>query len=317
MTEKITRRELAGLAGALLMAGFAAIPSAKRRAKKPLEKSRVGLYRAGSYGEDLTGRVLDGMRACGLEVKDKKVLIEAHLEGYSASHSVNADSSVVAGTVEALRKLGASDVWVGVGPTLERDTLALAEAAGYRQAVHDFEKIFVDLSRDDVSAVEGFRDEILYLPVTALRADLVVSVAKMKTDTRSGAALSMENLSGLVPGSVYGWPREIGLDADGHVQFIAELARVFRRSFAVVDGIVGMEGDGPLDGTPKSAGVLVMGESLAATDATCCRIMGIDPARVGNLNRMDARRIEVLGESVDAVRTDFQLVEEHRGLRLG
>jgi uncharacterized protein (DUF362 family) len=155
------------------------------------------------------------------------------------------------------------------------------------------------------------------LPVTALRADLVVSVAKMKTDARSGAALSMENLSGLVPGPVYGWPRDIGLDADGHGRFIAELARAFRRSFAVVDGIVGMEGDGPLDGTPKSAGVLVMGESLAATDATCCRVMGIDPARVGYLNKIDAGQIEVLGESVEAVRTDFQLVEEHRGLRLG
>jgi uncharacterized protein (DUF362 family) len=257
------------------------------------------------------------MRACGLDVKDKKVLVHAHLEGFSASHSLNADASVVAGTVEALRKLGASNVWVGAGPSFERDTMALAEAAGYRHSLHDFEKIFVDLSRDDVSGVEGFQDEILYLPVTALRADLVVSVAKMKTDARSGAALSMENLSGLVPGPVYGWPRDIGLDADGHGRFIAELARAFRRSFAVVDGIVGMEGDGPLDGTPKSAGVLVMGESLAATDATCCRVMGIDPARVGYLNKIDAGQIEVLGESVEAVRTDFQLVEEHRGLRLG
>lgn len=317
MSVKMTRRDLASLAGALLMAGFAGVPSMKRRARGPLEKRRVGIYRAGTYAEDLSGRVLEGMRSCGLDVKDKKVLVHAHLEGFSDNHSVNADASVVAGTVEALRKLGASDVWVGAGPSRERDTMALAEAAGYPHALPNFEKIFVDLSRDDVSGMEGFQDEILYLPVTALRADLVVSVAKMKTDARWGAALSMENLSGVVPGQVYGWPRDFGLDEAGRGRFLLELVRTFRRSFAVVDGIVGMEGDGPLDGTPKSAGVLVMGETLAATDATCCRVMGIDPARVAYLNGIDTRQIEVLGESIDAVRTDFRLVDANRALRLG
>ena len=38
---------------------------------------------------------------------------------------------------------------------------------------------------------------------------------------------------------------------------------------AIVDGIVGMEGDGPLNGTPKPMGVLVMGSDLVAVDATC------------------------------------------------
>src|SRR5579863_8919359 len=141
MNGKITRRDLAALAGAFLMAGFAAIPSPKRRTRGPLEPSRVGIYK-GSYSEDLTGRVLEGMRACGLDAKGKKILVHAHLEAYSDDHAVNADASVVGATVRALRKLGASDVWVGAGPSMERDTMALADAAGYRKALTDFDKNF-------------------------------------------------------------------------------------------------------------------------------------------------------------------------------
>ena len=89
----------------------------------------------------------------------------------------------------------------------------------------------------------------------------------------------MKNFFGLVPGSVYGWPKnelhQVGID-----ESIVELNRIFRRTFAIVDGIVGMEGNGPIQGTPKPVGVLVMGSDLPAVDATCCRIMGIDPSRV-------------------------------------
>ena len=326
MSFRITRRELLPLAGAGLVAGFAGIESRKHRAQAPLPKSRVSISKASSYQEDLTLRILEGARACGLDVTDQKVFVNTQLEGFSANRSTNADSSVIAATVRALRALGAWEIFVGAGPSLERDTVALAEAAGYRDALGDFEKTFVDLNRDDVNPVEGFQDGILYLPVAALRADLIVSIAKMKTDSQLGAALSMENLSGLVPGSVYGWPKDaaLGSGVDQRSRSIVELARIFRRSFAIVDGIVGMEGNGPLEGTPKSAGVLVMGDNLAATDATCCRIMGIDPSRIGylaqaagTLSNIEPRQIDHQGQRPEAVRTDFQLIEEHRALRLG
>lgn len=327
MSFKLTRRDLLPLAGAGLMAGFAGfgIQSRRRRLEVPASKPRVTIYKADSYSEDLTKHILSGVQASGLDVRDKKVLIQAHLEGLSANRSVNADPSVVAAVVGALQSMGAAQVHVGAGPSWERDTIALAEAAGYRAAVRDFEKIFVDLNRDDLSPVEGFPDGILYLPIAALRADLIVSIAKMKTDSQAGAALSLENLTGLVPGSVYGWPKDAAFGTSNSQQgtLLAALSRVFRRSFAIVDGIVGMEGNGPLEGTPKNSGVLVMGDNLTATDATCCRIMGIDPARIGyltqaasSLNHIDPQHIDYLGESPESVRTDFELVEQQRSLRL-
>jgi uncharacterized protein (DUF362 family) len=85
-----------------------------------------------------------------------------------------------------------------------------------------------------------------------------------------------------------------------------------------------MEGSGPLDGTPKAAAVLVLGNSLASTDAACCRIMGIDPARIevlaqsaSTLSNIDDAHIDYVGERPESVRADFKLIEEQRDLRLG
>jgi len=69
----------------------------------------------------------------------------------------------------------------------------------------------------------------------------------------------------------------------------------------LVDGIVGMEGNGPIQGAQKAAGVLVAGGDVAAVDATCCRIMGIDPRKIDYLKI--ARGVENLGEAADR-RTD-------------
>jgi uncharacterized protein (DUF362 family) len=87
-----------------------------------------------------------------------------------------------------------------------------------------------------------------------------------------------------------------------------------------------MQGDGPIMGDPKQVGVLVMGRNLAAVDATCCRIMGIDPYKVPYLERADNwlgpigdGSIEQRGEAIAAVRTNFNLIDTipaQQGIRL-
>ena len=104
---------------------------------------------------------------------------------------------------------------------------------------------------------------------------------------------------------------------------VAELYRIFPRSFAIVDGIVGMEGNGPVQGRPRPLGALVMGADLAAVDTTCCRIMGIDPEKIGYLRLASVQgnvreeRIEQRGESIAALATRFELIPEFRHVRLG
>lgn len=323
----MNRRAFIGLAGVGTASAYVASKMGAgpppRLADGPPGKSGVAILKAASYSSGLVRPILDGARACGLDVKGKRVLLKPNLVEFDAATAVNTDARVVAAAYEALERLGASEVLIGEGPGHRRDTYELAEQADYFAAVPDFERIFTDLNRDDVTAVGNFAGEDrFYFPNTALRADLIVSVAKMKTHHWAGATLAMKNFFGVVPGAVYGWPKN-KLHYLGIPEAVVALNRQFRRTFAIVDGIVGMEGNGPIQGRPKHAGVLVMGADLVAVDATCCRIMGIDPERIeylrlaADMGHVRASRIEQRCETVESVRTAFELLERFRNFRLG
>jgi uncharacterized protein (DUF362 family) len=320
----MTRRQFIPLAGIAATAGYASIKLQKppTLSDGPAGNSAVAIVRARSYSEDLLSRMLEGVRQCGLDVRGKRVLLKPNLVEFDSATVINTDASVIAAAVELFHRLGAAEVKIGEGPGHRRDTLDLAEAAQYRASIPKFESIFTDLNRDDVAPIKGFAGEAeFYFPKTVLAADLIVSLAKMKTHHWAGATLSMKNFFGMVPGSVYGWPKN-KLHYIGIPQSIVELNRVFRNTFAIVDGVVGMEGNGPIQGTPKPAGVLVMGHDLVAVDATCCRIMGIDPEKVeylrlaAELGHVHTGRIEQRGETIASVHTNFKLIDEFSHLRL-
>jgi uncharacterized protein (DUF362 family) len=320
---QITRRDFIPVAGASLLAGVAGFEGAKPPSITRPESSAVAIVKARSYSEDLVKRMLEGVRECGLDVRGLKVLLKPNLVEFDPATCINTNVAMVAAALEVFQTLGAAEVVIGEGPGHRRDTYALAEMARYRGEIAGFDGLFVDLNRDDVSAVQGFADRgEIYLPNSALRADLIVSLAKMKTHHWAGATLSMKNFFGLVPGSVYGWPKNelhhVGIDKS-----IVELSRIFRRSFAIVDGIVGMEGNGPIQGTPKAVGVMVMGSDLVAVDATCCRIMGLNPTGLEYLRMasetlgvIDEKRIQQRGESIASVRTNFELIKSFQQHRL-
>jgi uncharacterized protein (DUF362 family) len=320
----MTRRQFIPLAGVAATAGYASIKLQKppKLSDGPPGNSAVAIVRVRSYSEDLVSRMLEGVRQCGLDVRGKRVLLKPNLVEFDSATVINTDASVIVAAVELFHRLGAAEVKIGEGPGHRRDTLDLAEDARYRASIPKFESIFTDLNRDDVAPIKGFAGEPeFYFPKTVLAADLIVSLAKMKTHHWAGATLSMKNFFGLVPGSVYGWPKN-KLHYIGIPQSVVELNRVFRNTFAIVDGVVGMEGNGPIQGTPKPAGVLVMGHDLVAVDATCCRIMGIDPEKVeylrlaATLGHVHPGRIEQRGESIADVHTNFALIDEFSHLRL-
>jgi uncharacterized protein (DUF362 family) len=320
----LTRRQFIPLAGVAATAGYASLKLQKppKLSDGPPGNSAVAIVRAGSYSEDLVSRMLEGVRQCGLDVRGKRVLLKPNLVEFDSATVINTDATVIVAALELFHRLGAAEVKIGEGPGHRRDTLDLAEDARYRASIPKFESIFTDLNRDDVAPIKGFAGEPeFYFPKTVLAADLIVSLAKMKTHHWAGATLSMKNFFGLVPGSVYGWPKN-KLHYIGIPQSVVELNRVFRNTFAIVDGVVGMEGNGPIQGTPKPAGVLVMGHDLVAVDATCCRIMGIDPEKVeylrlaATLGHVHPGRIEQRGESIASVHTNFALIDEFSHLRL-
>jgi len=320
VSRSLTRRQWMAGAGALTIAGCAS--------RKPAaETAEVSIVRALAYDQRLYDTVCRMLSDQRLNVRGRNVVLKPNLVEFEPGTSINTHPLLVHAAYEAFFALGAASVRIAEGPGHRRNTLDLADAAGYFRIVPKFEEVFTDLNVDDVSRVRLVnpvsRIEKLYLPNTALGADLFVSMPKMKTHHWAVATLSMKNLFGVVPGGLYGWPKNM-LHWAGIDQSIADLRTVFPRQFALVDGIVGMQGNGPIQGTPKEAGVLVAGRDMAAVDATCCRIMGIDANKVAYLRlaaadggQIDERFIRQTGESIASVATPFNVLPYFRGYRLG
>ena len=85
----------------------------------------------------------------------------------------------------------------------------------------------------------------------------------------------------------------------------------------IVDGIECMEGDGPIMGSCKSMGLVLVGNNLPAVDATMARIMGLEPSRISYLKLADRKLgpvqqsyIEQRGEPWESVASPFQLLDK-------
>jgi uncharacterized protein (DUF362 family) len=126
-------------------------------------------------------------------------------------------------------------------------------------------------------------------------ADVLISMPKLKTHHWAGVTLSLKNLFGIMPGVCYGWPKN-ELHWRGIENSIVDIALTRTPELAIVDGVVGMEGDGPLAGQARQLGAIIMGNDPLAVDATCCRLMQFDPDKVGHLKLGAFHRLGLLKE---------------------
>lgn len=287
--------------------------------------SRVAIRRAERYDGDLSALMLETLREFNLSVKGKTVFLKPNFVGLDPLGAINTHPAVVAAARQAFLRLGAQTVLVGDGPALERDTEAIIESVHLRDYLERPRETFVDLNLDEVERVplrtRASRLKELYLPRTILRADFVVSLPKLKTHHWAGVTLSLKNMFGIVPGCCYGWPKNL-LHWAGIEQSVLDINSTVRPDFAIVDGIVGMEGNGPIQGQPKACGVLVFGDDPVAVDATCARIMGFAPERIGYLRRaalllghLSEEKISQVGESIDAVTQPFDVLDTFAHLK--
>lgn len=297
----------------------ALIPSFQRAA------SNVLIRRVANYEQELETVIYESLLEFALPVKDKVVLLKPNFVGLDPLGVMNTHPAVIAAACESFLRLGASEVLIGDGPAMDRDPEAILESVRLREFVRSSERKFVDLNIDDVECVplttKASRLKELYFPRTVLGADLVVSMPKLKTHHWAGVTLSLKNMFGIVPGSCYGWPKNI-LHWAGIDNAILDINAAVRPDFAIVDGIVGMEGNGPIQGTPKACGALIFGDDPVAVDATCCRLMSLLPERVKYLaaagtllGHVRVDRIQQLGERVEALRTRFRVIQQFDSIR--
>jgi uncharacterized protein (DUF362 family) len=287
--------------------------------------SRVAIRRVPTYRSDLAAVLHETLLEFNLPVRGKVVLLKPNLIAIDPEGITNTNPAVIGAAREAFLRLGASEVLIGDGSGIERDSIAILESMRMREHIGPFTRMFVDLNVDDVEPValktRASRLKELYFPKTVRHADFLVSMPKLKTHHWAGVTLSLKNMFGVIPGACYGWPKNV-LHWAGIDRAILDINAAVRPDFAIVDGIVGMEGNGPIQGAMKPAGVLVLGDDPVAVDSTCARVMGLLPEKIKHiaqaatlLGHIEREKILQLGESIASVRTPFSVLHQFRHLR--
>jgi uncharacterized protein (DUF362 family) len=135
----------------------------------------------------------------------------------------------------------------------------------------------------------------------------VISAAKLKTHSSTTVTLGMKNMFGLLPDKF-----KAKYHARGISKVVVDINSVLKPALTVIDGFVGMEGKGPVDGTPVKMDLIIASKDVVAADATGTRVMGIDPHNVSHIRRANQKgignidNIEIVGEKLEAVARSFK-----------
>jgi uncharacterized protein (DUF362 family) len=307
--------------------GFAVGAVGRLRQTPP--QTAVHVARASDYQADLAD-ILQRQYAAYRErvpLTGKRVVLKPNLVEYHRDKVINTHPHVVAAAIELCRREGAAEVVVAEGPGHWRNVEYLVKASGLGDVLRHHNVPFIDLNHDEAVRTPNLgrltRLESLYMARTVVSADVLISLPKLKTHHWAGATLSLKNLFGTLPGICYGWPKN-ELHWRGIDNSIVDIGLTRPPDLAIVDGIIGMDGDGPLNGNPRHLGALIMGCDPVAVDATCCRLMGLDPERIGylilgyqkKLGLLQAAEIQQIGEKIETLAQAFETVPHFRELRL-
>jgi uncharacterized protein (DUF362 family) len=287
------------------------------------QRADVFIARNQRYDGALAITIRDGLLATSFrpdQFHGKRVLLKPNMvEPSRRIPHMTTHPAVVAAAAAVFRDWGAQ-VSVGEAPGHVRDSeMALVES-GIDGALGDAKVAFADLNyerakwmpnRGGRSGLKGF-----WFPQSVVEADYVVSMPKMKTHHWMGLTAGMKNLYGVLPGLSYGWPKNV-LHHNGIPETVYDINASMPSLLAIVDGIDCMEGDGPILGSLKPMGLIVVGNNLPAVDATIARIMGLVPDRIpylalaaDRLGPLEETRINQRGELWQGVASRFKMLDE-------
>ncbi len=248
------------------------------------------------------------------------VLIKPNaLMGASPDHAVTTHPAVIAAVVRAVIAAGGlavvgdspGNAYANVERTMaETGIKAAAEAAG---------GVMVYFQNEGVTRLQSPSGSRLMprLPIAnaVLDADVIINLAKLKTHGLTLYTGAIKNMFGSVPGFN---KAQFHINCQNPRDFAAAIVDVFeltRPEFNLIDAVVGMEGRGPSEGTPRRLGALIASDDAVAADAVGSYLMGYDPLAINTteiayqrgLGEADLARIEIVGAGLETLlQTDWQ-----------
>ena len=281
-------------------------------------KSSVSIVKCQNYDE---ARVLSALRQAidligGIQTfvkKDSRVLVKPNLLfGKSPEEAVTTHPSIVRGMIQIVREAGGVPS-IGDSPSVGSLTWT-ADKAGIKAVADEMKCPLVEFDKPVLlSKGTGRIFKQLEVEQAVLEADVIINLPKWKTHAQMLLTLGVKNLFGCIPGPRKPlWHLKAGDDRKIFAQILFDIYQVIQPSLTILDGIVGMEGNGPNSGRPIPIGLILASGNSLSLDQIVCDLLGISREslltnRVAIEQGMGKEAIEVLGERVEDVRiSSFQ-----------
>jgi len=245
-------------------------------------------------------------------IPDKPVMVKPNFVTTSNQLAATHVDSARA-TLTYLNELGVSEFIIAVGPAIGTPDSGF-DNYGYRDLQKEFSVEFLDLNTDDRIPVPAFDDNLnpqtLYMS-KRLSESYVVSVCPMKTHNNVVVTLGLKNI---LVGTLSGREQKVKIHKGSKAinLTLAKMAQHVEPDLTVIDGVVGMQGNGPIDGFAKPSNVVVASHHGIAADVVGLQVMGYKLEQVGylryamELRNLDLDDIEVVGSSINDVRVKYE-----------
>ena len=255
--------------------------------------------------------LLGGVR----EIRGKKlVAIKPNLCSLKSPYSgATTDPRIVEAIIKKIRAISPCEINIVESNTAHATADESFETLGYVDLEKKYSKVkCVNLSRDSKVrlSLNGKIFSTIRVPETMFFSEYLISVAKLKTHVDYRYSGVLKNGYGFLLLS----PRERTHYHGFMKQALADINRIYKPDLSVIDGIVGMEGFGPLEGTPKKIGVIIASKDPVAADTVGAQIMGINPTSIKYLKYAEnqgigsMKEIEVLGSDLQELITKIDFI---------
>lgn len=278
-------------------------------------KSKVAIHHLDTYGES---EIEEGLRGLltnlgGIEAlipsRTRKVLVKPNLVfPYSWDTGITVNLTLIAKLVQVIKRAGI-EVIIGEGGGLEKFGRESLKKVGAEKLAKELGVPLYDFKkgkRVKVKIAKGKKVKSVTVDRVVTECDFIISVAKLKTHCECLVSLSLKNMKGLLCSEKQRLRFHL-LDVN---HCLVDLNRVFKPKLAIVEGLIGLEGIGPLPpGRPVDLGLLIGGQDPVAVDAVCAKIMRLEPDQVkhiklaaeAGLGTIDLGKIEIVGEKLEDV----------------
>jgi uncharacterized protein (DUF362 family) len=274
-----------------------------------MDKSCVALVK-GERGHEPVWKALDLIDYKSALAGYKRALIKVNfINTQTWDSGATTDPLVVEAIILRLKDLGIEAIVVESDATVTNADKAY-EATGMKEMVERNGVKFINLRYEKDKVKIPIPDCETLKSITVPRIVMesaVISAAKMKTHMATKVTLGMKNMFGLMPAKY-----KAKFHMNGISKVVVDINTVIKPQLTVIDGFVAMEGRGPTGGDPVKMDLIIAGKDVVATDATCARVMGLDPHEISHIRTAAAKglgnidNIEILGTKLEDVKRNFK-----------